>query len=163
MKKVIAFFLVLTLFSAISLYPALASDYPTDVIYSIGKSEQMVTDSGQDESENSRAYTVVDLGTNGSANIDWTIAGGQTVRSAYNYKTGSGSIVLRLKSSPAGTVVFYLYDTTDTLIGTYTVYVASSGTTNITYTNLFTNREYYIKAQNANQTPVTLTGTIAAV
>ena len=167
MKKSVIRILALVLLSVMALgsTPALAAhaDMLVGAADAAGSLAEPLVDYGQDDSANSRAYTVIDLGTNYSASINWTIDGGQTIRSAYNYKTGSGKIILRVSSTPGGSVIFYLYDTTDTLIGSQTVYIATAGSTIVNFTNLFTNREYYIKAENVSQYKLTVTGTIASI
>ena len=167
MKKAILVILAFVMVSAFGLTPAMASysyaeapDPPVIFSGAAGMASQPITDYGQDDSSNPRAYSVVDL-SNGASNINWTVMPGQIIRSSYNYKTATGKIVLRLGGSPAGSVTFYLYDSTDTLIGSHTAYVATTGPATITFTNLFTSREYYVKAENVSQYTITVTGTIA--
>ena len=166
MKKVIAFFLVFAIASTLTSNIALASGNnefsQKNIIFVADDPSMVITDYGQDDSIASRSNTVVNLGTNGTSSISWSLAGNQTIRSAYNYITGSGKIILKVTSSPACTVVFYIYDSSDSLVASSSVYVASSGTTSIPFSNLFTNREYYIKAQNTSLSTISLSGIIAA-
>ena len=109
-----------------------------------------------------RVYPVVDLGTNNAASLTWTIAGKSSIRSSNNYKTGTGNIVLRVSGSPTVSINFRLFSSTDTLIAEHTVQVTSTTVVKITFSNLFTNKEYYIVAENVSQGSTTVTGTIAS-
>lgn len=164
--------LALAIVIAFSLNPVLAASHSPDTASTMDIQQGSfdtpllsaigLTDSGRSEVIAPFSNTVVDLGTNSSVDINWTVPAKGALRSAYNYKTGSGKITLRVKGSRTATVVFYLYDSTDTKISTQTVEVVSSSTIAIPFTNLFTNREYYIYMENSSQSSVTLTGTIAS-
>ena len=106
--------------------------------------------------------TVIDLSTSGSVDINWAISGNSTVRSTYNYTTASTKIILIVASSPTSNITFTLYDSSDVRIATQTVQLSSSPSMKITFSNLLSNREYYIKAQNVGQGYTTVTGTISA-
>lgn len=147
MKKASALLLALALLLTIGITPVFAAPYVTD--YGQGPISLY-------------AYSVQDLGTNGSVGVNWYINDGATVRSAYNYKTGSGKIILNIDSSASVSCIFYLFDSTDTLIGGSTVTLSPGKTAMITFKNLITSREYYVKAENIGQGATTLSGTISA-
>ena len=120
-----------------------------------------VTDTGV--GDKLRNTTVVNLGTNGSANINWSVNGKSTIRSTYNYTTASGSIILRVTGSSTTSIMFQLYDSTDKLIAEQTAQVSSTIVTTVRFTSLITSKQYYIKATNLSNVATTMTGTIAAV
>jgi len=57
-------------------------------------------------SSKSRSFPVVNLGTNGSSNVGWFIFVGTTVRSASNYTTASGNLVVRATGSITTSITF---------------------------------------------------------
>jgi len=105
---------------------------------------------------------VVNLGTNGTANISWTISGKSSTRSSYDYTTASGKIVLRVSGTPAASINFILYTSSNVNIAERTVQVTPNNQATITFSNLSNNKQYYIMAENLSQTSTTVTGTIAA-
>jgi len=174
MKKAIAYLLILaTISSTGSLYasamggqtnsaiPEVTVEYiPISVNAIVGAQSLGITDTGTDNGL--RNYPVYNLGTNGSASINWTISAKGSIRSSYNYTTASGKIVLRVSASTTASINFMIYDSTGIPVAERTVQVTSNTTTVITYSNLFSNKQYYIKADNLSQVPTTVTGTIAA-
>lgn len=174
MKKAITLFLILTmLVGGGSIFTALASDNndtsmpQANVVYlPIGSSfaaasqNTGLTDTGADCGL--RGYTAVDLGTNGSSAINWALGATAAMRSTYNYKVASGNLILRLQGSPTASIVLYLYDSTDSCVAQKTVQVSTSNIVQITFNNLFANREYYVKIENVCQFNTTVTGSIAA-
>jgi len=173
MKRIITVFLMLTLLCCETTFTANATgDFKCSKISTVSVEyvplEQLdvaanivgVTDTGAIDAL--RAYSVQDLGTNGSVSVTWSIAGYKTIRSLYNYTTASGKLVLRVSGSQTASIIFYLYDSTDTKISEHTAQVSSTKVSIITFDNLFSNRQYYIKAENVSQAQTTVSGTISA-
>ena len=106
-----------------------------------------------------RNYPVFDLGV---VNLNWTINAKSTIRSSNNYTTASGKLVFRVSGSPIASVIFYIYDSTDSLVVEKTVQLTPSTIAIITFSNLFTNKQYYVRAENVSQGTTTVTGTLAS-
>ena len=109
------------------------------------------------------ANTVQDLKTNGSINLDWTVNSDSFIRSAYDYKTNSEKMTVKLKAKEQTTsVTLKCYNVNGGEIFAKTVNVGTKSYVSIEITGLSYSYTYYFRLYNNDQHQETFTGTISA-
>ena len=104
-----------------------------------------------------------DLGTNGYVNLDWTVSSESSIRSAYNYKTNSEKMVVKLKAAAQSTsVTLKCYNINGTEVFSKTATVGTVFNTTFTISGLSYSNTYYFKLFNNDQHQETFSGKISA-
>lgn len=104
------------------------------------------------------------MGSNGSKTMTIKdFKAGSTRQSDYNYKTNSTKIKIAMKSDISISVRVKLYDASnDSLVLETTTTVGTVFNTTVTFSNLTSSKQYFIKYENLGQQDVNITGTISA-
>lgn len=104
-----------------------------------------------------------DLGTNGYVTLDWTVSSESSIRSAYNYKTNSEKMVVKLKAAAQSTsVTLKCYNINGTEVFSQTATVGTVFNTTFTISGLSYSNTYYFKLFNNDQHQETFSGKISA-
>lgn len=150
----------------ISAFAEDAAETESNIIIEYDVPDVIVTDVLTDEGVGNllaRARTTYSLGNSGSMYL--TIANflaESTRTTSYNYSTNSTKIKITMKSDISFVVKVALYDASNnTMIGVSTFTVKKTNTS-ITFTNLTSSKNYYIKFTKLGQQDVNVTGTISA-
>ena len=170
MKRIMAFMLALVMVTTCMVSTVFAAEPTPDVSVSF-ESAASTADSEAIDAANQYALSVFrasksdyDLGSNGSKTMTIKdFKAGSTRQRDYNYKTNSTKIKIAMKSDISISVRVKLYDASnDSLVLETTTTVGTVFNTTVTFSNLTSSKQYFIKYENLGQQDVNITGTISA-
>ena len=167
MKRIMAFMLALVMVTTCMVSTVFAAEPTPDVSVSF-ESAAITADSEAIDAANQYALSVFrasksdyDLGSKAMTIKDFKA--GSTRQSDYNYKTNSTKIKIAMKSDISISVRVKLYDASnDSLVLETTTTVGTVFNTTVTFSNLTSSKQYFIKYENLGQQDVNITGTISA-